>query len=194
MPIFIAHEKSLGLPVEVPVDLCKTRFLSLGEATIVLLRQLLAIMLTLDEAVTRASKKEVAIHASTLRSRLASPPFLICLCIESVLINILNLTNLTFQGRRLNFTSYRISLEKTIVQLEAQKNNNGPARFLQGQLSTTPLGKFYKLSDKDWENMGKKTTLFADALTLALKRRFPELDQLCDFDIFDTHNRQASES
>jgi hypothetical protein len=40
--------------------------------------------------------------------------------------------------------------------------------------------------------MGKKITLFAEALISVLRHRFPELERLCDLDIFDLRNRHTA--
>jgi hypothetical protein len=115
---------------------------------------------------------------------------LIFLVIEAVCVNVINLSNLHFQGPQVNFSSYKVSLEKTILELEKQRDMNGPVAFLQQQLNTTPLGNFYHFKDKDWETMGKKTALFVNIIIGALESRFPELKELCGFDVFDPRNRE----
>jgi hypothetical protein len=190
MPKLIYHQQQMGIVQEVPVDLSKIRFPSLGEATIVLIRQLPPILATLDDVIKEASKKDIAVNAQALRSRLASNPFLICLSIEAVCVNVLNISNKQFQSRLLNFSSYRASMVRTIQELQEQKDRNGPAAFLLKQLEGgKPLGNYYKFNATDWAAMGKKTILFVDSLIEALNARFPELDQLCDFDIFDPNSR-----
>jgi hypothetical protein len=98
MPHLIQHQTDLGLPQEVPVNLSKIRFLSLGEATIVLLRQLPAIILTLQDVIDGSTDKTAVTNAKALQTRLKATPFLICLCIESVCVNVLKLSNLHFQS------------------------------------------------------------------------------------------------
>jgi hypothetical protein len=174
----------LDMPPKELTDLSKTRFLNLGEAAETLRQQLPAVLPAMRIAIASITDKTKKAVATALYSKLASPSFLICLSIESVAIGVVNISNRFFQGKFLNFSSYRLKLKQTLLELQLQKTNNGPEQLLRKELRGR-LGDCYTLTDKDWVTMKSRTVLFIDVLCDRLVKRIPELKIVCDFDVFD---------
>jgi hypothetical protein len=182
-PVLEPMQLKHGVPRVELDDLSKTRFLVLGQASVKLLQQLPAVLPALQGIATEMKDKKKRDKALALYASIANPSFVICLSIETVTLGILNLGNVFFQGKFLNFSSYRQKLKEILLELTLQVQNNGPEAFLR-QLLQEGLHEHYTLTDKHWKSMRTRTRAFVTSLCSALRKRIPQLRIVCCFDAF----------
>ena len=167
------------------IDQARTRFLTLGDAAIRMSQQLPAVVPTIRAVVASADTSSVRIRGNAILRSITSKSYLICLSIEAMVVNTVNIMNRSNQGRRVNFSSYRADLDRTTTRLEAMRDGNEVMKWLEYRLEQTPpLRACYpQFTKSDFELGQRRTVLFIDLFILRLNKRIPQLAILARFDV-----------
>jgi hypothetical protein len=171
----------------VSVDQARTRFLSLGNASVRQFLQLPASIATTRAVVQTTTDGKVRMRGNAILRSTTSKSYLICVSIEAMVVNRVNIMNRSYQSRTVNLSSYLTLLHKTTTRLQAIKNDNQVMQWLQYRLQENPsLRESYpEFTVADFELGWKHTTIFVDLFVSRLEQRIPQLDIVCRFDVFE---------
>jgi hypothetical protein len=114
----------LGIHAYVLMDQSRTRFLAMGDAAVRQFQQLPASIRTIRIVVRTTTDSRVRTRGNAILRSLTSKSYLISVSIEAMVVYEVNFMNRRNQGRRLNFSSYRVDLILTTARLKAMKDRN----------------------------------------------------------------------
>jgi hypothetical protein len=187
---------ALHIHAYVLIDQARTRFLSLGEAAVRQFQQLPASIATIRAVVQTTTDGKVRTRGNAILRSVTSKSYLICVSIEAMVVNHVNMMNRSYQSRIVNFSSYRTLLHKTTTRLQAIKNGNQVMQWLQHRLQESPAlrGSYPDFTLADFELGRKRTAVFVDLFVSRLEQRIPQLDVVCRFDVFEPTSMPLTEN
>jgi hypothetical protein len=150
-------------------------------------QQLPAAILTIRAAVQAATDGKVRVRGNSILRSITSKSYLICLSIEAMVVSTVNVMNRSYQGRKVNFSSYRTNLDRTTARLRAMGDGNEVMQWLQYRLQqSAALRQCYSpFNASDFDLGRKRTILFVGMFVTRLSKRIPQLELLKHFDALD---------
>jgi hypothetical protein len=184
--VYTRECEKLQLHAYVLIDQSRTRFLAMGDAAVRQFQQLPPSIKAIRAVVQDTTDAKVRTRGNAILRSVTSKSYLICVSIEAKVVNEVNIMNRANQGRKVNFSSYRVDLHKTTARMQGIRDGNEVMRWLQYRLLQCPsLCECYPtFSAEDFELGRKRTALFVDLFVRRLEARIPELEIACRFDVF----------
>jgi hypothetical protein len=186
-----AHQRDVLHPhAYVLIDQSRTRFLALGDAAVRMFQQMAPAILAIRAVVQSATDGKVRTRGNSILRSVTSKSYLICLSIEAMVVSNVNIMNRSNQGRKVNFSSYRVNLEKTTKRLKAMADGNEVMQWLQYRLQQNEsLRQCYAaFAAADFELGRRRTIVFVDKFVDRLNKRIPQLELLQHFDVMTPSN------
>jgi hypothetical protein len=124
--------------------------------------------------------------------RLKAKSFMVSLSVEAMCVGRINVMNRVYQGRALNFRSYRTALQAALDDLEKIVAADAVSSWLRYrlELTSTGLARDFQLSNTDYATCKARTAVFVSAIVPVLKKRLPTLSIVAAFDVFDKEEMQ----
>jgi hypothetical protein len=146
------------------VDVSKPRFLTSGDASIVMIRNLPLVLLTLENMETRTNNSSYKKQAKELLETLTQPQFVCLLYITRNVLMHVNEMNRGFQDPEITYTQYRLLLTAAVGKILMEKNADLPLQDLKDDWNGIYEHFYGQLSVNDWEFMKEENVAYCDLM------------------------------